>query len=281
MAEPGVVSQRELDKPSMNFPTSTSDRYKVWIAQGFGVGRLRYAPGTWGSLLGVAWTLLLLCSQSLWIYTIVTVLGLFLSVQICGAAEKILNTSDPSSVVLDEISAFPICLMPLALWNLAHGFGFSGVFGWIGAWLEPIGIKVAFTPLGIFVALTFIGLPFVVRTVQPVLEDLEPEFEEAAASLGATRAQAFRRVVLPALWPSLLTGFALAFARAVGEYGSVVFISGNMPFRTEIAPVLIVQKLEEFAYAEATAIATVLLAGSILTLGLISWLEGRNRRYAP
>lgn len=118
----------------MNFPTSTSDRYKVWIAQGFGVGRLRYAPGTWGSLLGVAWTLLLLCSQSLWIYTIVTVLGLFLSVQICGAAEKILNTSDPSSVVLDEISAFPICLMPLALWNLAHGFGFSGVFGWIGAW---------------------------------------------------------------------------------------------------------------------------------------------------
>jgi sulfate transport system permease protein len=137
----------------------------------------------------------------------------------------------------------------------------------------PLGIKIAFTPIGIWVALTFIGLPFVVRTVQPVLEDLDPETEEAAASLGATRWQAFRAVILPALSPALITGFALAFARSLGEYGSVVFVSGNMPYRTEIAPVLIVARLEEFAYGEATAIAVVLLAISFSMLVLINLLE--------
>ena len=172
--------------------------------------------------------------------------------------------------------------LPFALPTAVAGIALTTLYaknGWIGAWLEPMGIKVAFTPLGIFVALTFIGLPFVVRTVQPVLEDLEPEFEEAAASLGATRAQAFRRVVLPALWPSLLTGFALAFARAVGEYGSVVFISGNMPFRTEITPLLIVTKLEQYDYAGATAIAVVMLVISfamLLAINFLQWWSGRR-----
>ena len=172
--------------------------------------------------------------------------------------------------------------LPFALPTAVAGIALTTLYaknGWIGAWLEPLGIKVAFTPLGIFVALTFIGLPFVVRTVQPVLEELEPEFEEAAASLGATRGQAFRRVVLPALWPSLLTGFALAFARAVGEYGSVVFISGNMPFRTEITPLLIVTKLEQYDYAGATAIAVVMLVISfalLLAINFLQWWGGRR-----
>ena len=132
------------------------------------------------------------------------------------------------------------------------------------------GFEGAYTRTAVVLVLVFLGLPFVVRTVQPLLSSLEAEMEEAAASLGATRWQSFLRVILPSLYPALSTGFALAFARGLGEYGSVVFVSGNMPFRTEIAPVLIVRKLEEFAYAEATAIATVLLAGSMLTLGLIS-----------
>ena len=132
--------------------------------------------------------------------------------------------------------------------------------GWIGSLFAPWGIKIAFTPLGILVALVFIGLPFVVRTVQPVLQDLDREVEEAAATLGATRRQTVFRVMLPALAPALLTGVALAFARAVGEYGSVIFIAGNMPFVSEIAPLLIVIKLEEFDYAGAAAIATVMLA---------------------
>jgi sulfate transport system permease protein len=145
--------------------------------------------------------------------------------------------------------------------------------GWLGQYLVPLGIEAAYSRLAIVLVLTFIGLPFVVRTVQPVLEDLDPEAEEAAASLGATRGQAFRRVILPSLLPALITGFALAFARALGEYGSVVFVSGNMPYKTEIAPVLIVARLEEFAYGEATAIAVVLLVISFSMLILINLLE--------
>jgi sulfate transport system permease protein len=151
----------------------------------------------------------------------------------------------------------------------------------VGRCLEPLGIEVAYTPLGVVVALTFIGLPFVVRTVQPVLQDLEPELEEAAASLGATRAQAFARVVFPTLWPALATGFALAFARSVGEYGSVVFISGNLPLRTEIAPLLIVTQLEQWDYGGATAIAAVLLAISFaLLLGINALQRYGSRRLA-
>ncbi len=172
--------------------------------------------------------------------------------------------------------------LPFALPTAVAGIALTALYaknGWIGSWLDRVGIKVAFTPLGIFVALTFIGLPFVVRTVQPVLEDLELDFEEAAASLGATRWQSFRRVVLPALWPSLLTGFALAFARAVGEYGSVVFISGNMPMKTEITPLLIVTNLEQYDYAGATAIAVLMLLISftlLLVINLLQWWSGRR-----
>ena len=159
--------------------------------------------------------------------------------------------------------------------------------GWIGSLLEPLGIKVAFTPLGILVALTFIGLPFVVRTVQPVLEDLETELEEAAASLGAHRWQTFRHVVLPILMPALLTGFALAFARAVGEYGSVIFIAGNMPMVSEITPLMIITKLEQYDYAGATAIAVVMLVVSFVLLlahqrpaGLVAAPRRRRRQDA-
>jgi sulfate transport system permease protein len=143
----------------------------------------------------------------------------------------------------------------------------------------PLGLKVAFTPLGIIVALTFIGLPFVVRTVQPVLQDLDPEFEDAAASLGATRWQAFMFVVLPSIAPALLTGFALAFARGVGEYGSVIFIAGNMPMVSEVAPLLIVTKLEQYDYAGAAAIAVVMLCASFLILLAVNRLQRRFSRH--
>ncbi len=172
--------------------------------------------------------------------------------------------------------------LPFALPTAVAGIALTTLYtpsGWIGSYLEPFGIKVSYTWLGITVALVFIGLPFVVRTVQPVLDDLEVEVEEAAASLGAQRWQTFTRVILPTVGPALLTGFALAFARAIGEYGSVVFISGNMPFKTEIAPILIVARLEEFAYAEATAIAVVLLVTSLSLLVLINFLERRSRRH--
>lgn len=174
--------------------------------------------------------------------------------------------------------------LPFALPTAVAGLIYSSLYvknGWLGQFLVPLGFEGAYTRTAIVLVLVFLGLPFVVRTVQPLLGSLEAEMEEAAASLGATRWQSFQRVILPSLYPALLTGFALAFARGLGEYGSVVFVSGNMPFRTEISPVLIVQKLEEFAYAEATAIATVLLAGSMLTLGLVSWLDSRSRHHAP
>jgi sulfate transport system permease protein len=167
--------------------------------------------------------------------------------------------------------------LPFALPTAVAGITLTTLLaknGWIGRILEPLGVSVAYTPLGVVVALTFIGLPFVVRMVQPVLQDLDPEIEEAAASLGASRWLTFRRVIFPTLWPALVTGFALAFARAVGEYGSVVFISGNMPGRTEIAPLLIVTKLEQYDYAGATAIAAVLL---VVSFGLLLGINALQR----
>jgi sulfate transport system permease protein len=173
--------------------------------------------------------------------------------------------------------------LPLALPTAVGGLVYASLYvknGWLGSFLVPLGISVAYTRLGIVMVLVFVGLPFVVRTIQPVLEDFDPEAEEASSSLGATRWQTFHAVILPTLYPALITGFALAFARAIGEYGSVVFISGNMPYKTEIAPILIVARLEEFAYGEATAIAVVLLVISFSMLFLINVLEGWTRRYA-
>ena len=172
--------------------------------------------------------------------------------------------------------------LPFALPTAVAGIALTSVYsanGWIGRHLEPLGIKVAFTPLGVVVALTFIGLPFVVRTVQPVLEDLDAELEEAAACLGANRRQTFLRVLFPPLVPALLTGFALAFARALGEYGSVIFIAGNMPMISEITPLLIITKLEQYDYVGATAIASVMLVASfllLLAINALQWWSGRR-----
>jgi sulfate/thiosulfate transport system permease protein len=171
--------------------------------------------------------------------------------------------------------------LPFALPTAVAGIALTALYatnGWIGRLVEPLGIKIAFTPLGIFVALTFIGLPFVVRTVQPVLEDAEAELEEAAATLGASRLQTFARVIFPTILPALLTGFALAFARAVGEYGSVIFIAGNMPMVSEITPLLIITKLEQYDYAGATALAVVMLVISFVLLLVINLLQWWSRR---
>ena len=172
--------------------------------------------------------------------------------------------------------------LPFALPTAVAGIALTAIYapnGWLGAPLADLGVKVAFTPLGIGVALAFIGLPFVVRTVQPVLEDMERELEEAAQSLGASRAQTFVRVILPTITPALLTGFALAFARAVGEYGSVIFIAGNMPMVSEIAPLMIVTKLEQYDYAGATSIAVVMLVASFVLLLAINLLQWWSRRH--
>lgn len=171
--------------------------------------------------------------------------------------------------------------LPFALPTAVAGIALTALYapnGWLGSLLVPLGLKVAFTPLGIVVALIFIGLPFVVRTVQPVLEDAEAELEEAAASLGAGRLTTFRRVILPTIWPALLTGFTLAFARALGEYGSVIFIAGNLPFVSEITPLLIITKLEQYDYAGATAIAASMLTLSFLLLLPINLLQAWSRR---
>ncbi len=175
--------------------------------------------------------------------------------------------------------------LPFALPTAVAGIALTALYaknGWIGQILEPLGIKVAFTPLGVLVALVFIGLPFVVRTVQPILEDLDTEIEEAAASLGAQRWQTFRYVILPILLPALLTGFALAFARAVGEYGSVIFIAGNLPYVSEITPLMIITKLEQYDYRGATAIASVMLLFSFTLLLIINgpqaWAAKRTGR---
>ena len=170
--------------------------------------------------------------------------------------------------------------LPFALPTAVAGIALTALYapnGWIGQFLDPLGIKVAFTPIGIVIALVFIGLPFVVRSVEPVLADLGKEVEEAAATLGATRLQTFNRVIFPAIAPALLTGFAMAFARGVGEYGSVIFISGNMPGKTEIAPLLIVTQLEQYAYAGATAIATVMMLASFAILLLVNVVQAAGR----
>ena len=186
--------------------------------------------------------------------------------------------SFPGKKIIDALVDLPFAL-PTAVAGIALTAVYAGN-GWIGSLLEPHGIKVAFTPVGVVIALTFIGLPFVVRTVQPVLEDLEAETEEAAASLGANRLQTFTKVIMPTLWPALLTGFALAFARAIGEYGSVIFIAGNVPFVSEITPLIIITKLEQYEYSSATAIAVVMLIISFLLLfainGLQWWSSRRN-----
>ena len=177
----------------------------------------------------------------------------------------------PGKKIIDALVDLPFAL-PTAVAGIALTAVYAGN-GWIGQWLEPHGIKVAFTPIGVIVALTFIGLPFVVRTVQPVLEDLEAETEEAAASLGANRWQTFSKIIFPAIWSALLTGFALAFARAIGEYGSVIFIAGNVPFVSEITPLIIITKLEQYEYSSATAIAVVMLVISFLLLFAINGLQ--------
>ena len=172
--------------------------------------------------------------------------------------------------------------LPFALPTSVAGITLTTLYaqnGWLGRYFEMFGIKVAFTPFGIAVALAFVGLPFVVRGIEPVLHDLEPELEEAAATLGANRLQTFRRVIAPALVPPMITGFTLAFARALGEYGSVVFISGNMPMRTEIVPLLIMTKLEQFDYQGATAIAVVMLVASFIILLLINRLQRWTGRF--
>lgn len=173
--------------------------------------------------------------------------------------------------------------LPFALPTAVAGIALAAVLagnGWVGRWFEPWGIKLSFTPTAVVIALLFIGLPFVVRTVQPVLADMEPEWEEAAANLGATRWQTFRRILLPILLPAILTGFALAFARALGEYGSVIFVAGNLPMVSEIVPLIIIGKLEQYDYAGATAVASVMLVASFALLLSINGLQAWQRRRA-
>ena len=198
-----------------------------------------------------------------------------------AAAWTLVRYSFPGKKIVDALVD-----LPFALPTAVSGIALTAIYaptGWIGRHLEPLGIKAAFSPLGVTIALTFIGLPFVVRTLQPALEDLDVAVEEAAMSLGASRLQTFRQVILPTVLPALLTGFALSFARALGEYGSVVFISGNMPMRTEITALLIIAKLEQYDYAGATAIAVVMLVASfaiLLFINLLQWWSSRHYRGA-
>ena len=234
----------------------------------------------WDSFWASAWTPRVVASYKLTIATsfIAATINAFFGFLV---AWSLVRYAIPGKKVIDAMID-----LPFALPTAVSGIALTAVYsqnGWIGQYLEPLGIKVAFTPIGIVVALVFIGLPFVVRTLQPAIEEIDRETEEAAASLGATRLQTFWRVILPAVMPALLTGFALSFARALGEYGSVVFISGNMPMRTEIASLLIITKLEQFDYAGATAIATMMLAASfvmLLAINLIQWWSARNYRGA-
>ena len=184
--------------------------------------------------------------------------------------------SFPGKKIVDALVDLPFAL-PTAVAGISLTALLAGN-GWIGQFLEPLGIKLAFTPAGVVIALIFIGLPFVVRTVQPVLEDTEKELEEAATSLGATRLQTFTKVILPSITPALLTGFAMAFARAIGEYGSVIFIAGNMPMISEITPLIIIGKLEQYDFAGATAVALVMLVISFALLLVINALQAWQRR---
>lgn len=210
-------------------------------------------------------------STALWAGLINAVFGLLI-------AWVLVRYRFPGKKIIDSLIDIPFAL-PTAVAGIALTTIYSKT-GWIGSLLEPIGIKIAYTQAGITIALIFIGLPFVVRTVQPVLQDMESETEDAAATLGSYRFRTFRKVILPGIMPALLTGFALAFARGIGEYGSVVFISGNMPMRTEIAPLLIMTKLEQYDYAGATAIAAVMLIVSFLLLLVINLLQWRMQRRA-
>jgi sulfate/thiosulfate transport system permease protein len=198
------------------------------------------------------------------------VLGLLL-------AWVLVRYSFPGKKVVDSLVDLPLAL-PTAVGGLVYAALYVPK-GWLGQYLVPLGIHGAYTRFGIVLVLVFVGLPFVVRTVQPILEDLDPEYEEAGASLGGTRWQTFQNIILPTISPALITGFALAFARGVGEYGSVVFVSGNMPYKTEIAPILIVARLEEFAYGEATAIAVVLLITAFAMLVAINLLQRWSQRH--
>jgi sulfate/thiosulfate transport system permease protein len=231
---------------------------------------------SWDEFWGAVWTeraraAYLLTFGAAFVAAIVNVfLGLLL-------AWVLVRYRFPGRKVVDSLVDLPLAL-PTAVGGLVYGALYVEK-GWLGQFLVPMGIHGAYSRFAIVLVLVFVGLPFVVRTVQPILEDLDPESEEAGASLGGTRWQTFKYIILPTLYPALITGFALAFARGVGEYGSVVFVSGNMPYRTEIAPILIVARLEEFAYGEATAIAVVLLVISFTMLILINLLERWSMRY--
>jgi len=238
---------------------------------------VRAASLSWGEFWGAVWTDRARAAYALTFGSsfIAAVVNLVLGALI---AWVLVRYPFPGKRLVDSLVD-----LPLALPTAVGGLVYASLYvknGWLGRYLVPLGIQGAYTRLGIVLVLVFVGLPFMVRAVQPVLEDLDVESEEASASLGASRLQTFRHVILPALYPAMITGFALAFARSVGEYGSVVFISGNMPFKTEIAPILIVARLEEFAYGEATAIAVVLLVISLTLLLLINLLESWTRRHA-
>jgi sulfate transport system permease protein len=234
----------------------------------------------WDGFWAAAWTPRIVASYKLTILTAfaAAVVNAFFGFLV---AWSLVRYTIPGKKVIDAMID-----LPFALPTAVSGIALTAVYaenGWIGRFLEPLGIEVAFTPLGITIAMVFIGLPFVVRTLQPAIEEIDRETEEAAASLGATRLQTFGRVILPAVMPALLTGFALSFARALGEYGSVVFISGNMPMRTEISSLLIINKLEKNDTAGATAIATMMLAASfimLLAINMIQWWSARNYRGA-
>ena len=238
---------------------------------------VRAASLSWGEFWGAVWTERARAAYALTFGSsfVAAIVNLVLGALI---AWVLVRYQFPGKRLIDSLVD-----LPLALPTAVGGLVYASLYvknGWLGRYLVPLGIQGAYTRLGIVLVLVFVGLPFMVRAVQPVLEDLDVESEEASASLGATRFQTFRLVILPALFPAMITGFALAFARSVGEYGSVVFISGNMPYKTEIAPILIVARLEEFAYGEATAIAVVLLVISLSLLILINLLEGWTRRHA-
>src|SRR5690349_13778941 len=238
---------------------------------------VRAASLSWGDFWGAVWT-----ERARAAYTL-TFGAAFVSALVnlvLGAviAWVLVRYQFPGKRLVDSLVDLPLAL-PTAVGGLVYASLYVKT-GWLGQYLVPLGINGAYTRLGIVLVLVFVGLPFMVRAVQPVLEDIDVEAEEASASLGASRFQTFRHVILPALYPAMITGFALAFARSVGEYGSVVFISGNMPFKTEIAPILIVARLEEFAYGEATAIAVVLLIISFSMLIFINLLESWTRRHA-
>jgi sulfate/thiosulfate transport system permease protein len=236
---------------------------------------LKSATLTWGTFWATitAPRTLAAYGLSLWAAFVAASLNLVFGVLVAWVLERY---SFPGRRLVDAMVDLPFAL-PTAVAGIALATIYAKN-GWVGQWLDPLGIEVAYTRLGVVVALTFIGLPFVVRTVQPVLADLDPEVEEAAASLGASRLQTFRRVILPELVPAAATGFVLAFARALGEYGSVIFIAGNMPMRSEITPLLIMIKLEQYDYAGATAVALVFLLISFSLLLLINFLAWRRNR---